>query len=194
MNAASISPYRLNFQAVRKKDGLLYLQWDGPDNGPTPDTFDNSLRQATGSSKIALEAVHASMPTAQAYLEARRKQFLWSGTVLEFGQEFLADEGEPWQCRLPWRCYENAYNLAEGSGGRVHYVEGICLSPFGGMLHAWGVCDGKVLDYTWPAPHFNRYFGVVFDIEFLKEQGLHGGVFCRWDPVLKYLSAKKAPR
>jgi len=177
-----------------QREGGWWLRWLEKNDCPTPHQLARSLRDARGQSKRAVTIVQKQMHSAHSYLEENRARYLWSDLVLEHGQEFPVSDRRT-RIRKHWKCFENSAALARSSNGGLLYAEGLCVAPFGGgMLHAWNIEGGKVIDSTWPMPQLNRYFGIVFEIEFLDAIGfVHGGIFARWDPVKRYM-IKGPPR
>ena len=177
------------FQAIRSPEDVLTLVWDNYPDNPGMYEIEQAFKLARGMGRRTMDHVVRSLPSPRKYLHEHPTEFTWAPLVLEFGKEYRARESPtPWKMLKYGQCYENAVQVARESGGRIRYVEGLCIAPFAVMLHGWNVKDGLVIDRTWPMAHFNRYFGVTFSLAFLDRVGLpNGGVFCRWDPARDYL-------
>ena len=75
---------------------------------------------------------------------------------------------KPYQRGSLRRCFDNAYQSALRSAGRLRYVEGLAVSGETPVHHAWCVDDaGRVIDRTWDPPAI-AYFGVVVPLARVK--------------------------
>lgn len=110
---------------------------------------------------------------------------------IEFGDESLEN------------CYGMAYQ-ASSYWPAMQYAEGLCWrfpDDIGRppLWHVWNIhpISGGVYDLTWPMSHWNEYFGIVFDLQWVKENcKMECGIFhpANWpyneDPVRHYLQSR----
>lgn len=90
-------------------------------------------------------------------------------------------------------CFKNAFYLADYNPD-LQYVEGYATFSNIGLpvLHAWCVKDGKVYDPTWK--NGNEYFGVVFDLSYVRKTILarkRFGVIDNFEHQFPLLSGKE---
>jgi hypothetical protein len=136
----------------------------------TPQEVESQFNSFTAEESALFERICANLPSGRDYMETRLQQYGWTAEMFNKAREF---QPQPLPSPVPyferpWWCYENSFQHAEKTG--LLYVEGIGISPNGPMVHAWNSTDGTdVLDYTWPQQHLNRYFGIIYDVAWIKE-------------------------
>ncbi len=183
---------RISFRASRERDGLWLRFSRGTEIDGDPKVvigIAESLQKPQGEmERLALASVLGKMPSAyQALSWERGRGQSWVSLLLKHGRNFEAGNlpqeefvrGFKEEDLHSWCCFYNTASMARKYG--LQYAEGFAVSPSGPMLHAWNVQAGKAIDYTWPATHLNRYFGMIFDLDWLDQIGCpDGGVFYYW--------------
>ncbi len=153
--------------------------WLGSENFHTaPGVIDEFYASLQGEERELFERICNGLPCAKAYMEEHSNEYGWTKEMLAEAKVYIpAKLPRPVPYfEKPWCCYENSFQYAEEKG--LRYVEGIAINPTGVQLHAWNSTDGvDVLDYTWPFQHVNKYFGIEWDIEWLKKHGYTSGGF-----------------
>jgi hypothetical protein len=101
----------------------------------------------------------------------------WADLLLNYGQNFRTpdcSEHVTFDEFSLGNCFGMAYALC-GAEPAMQYAEGLSWSfpehlhevP---LWHAWNVNPkGGVIDLTWPTSHWNEYFGIIFDLKWVKE-------------------------
>lgn len=183
---------RISFRASRERDGLWLKFSQGTHVDGDPEVviaMAHSLYQPQGEiERLALASVLGKMPSAyEALTWQRGSGHSWVDLLLNHGRNFEAGHlpqeefvrGFQEEDIRPWCCFHNAAKMARKNG--FQYAEGFAVSPSGPMLHAWNIRNGQAIDYTWPVTSHNRYFGMVFDLDWLDQIGCpEGGVFYFW--------------
>lgn len=151
-----------------KSEGFIWAKSTVPFN--TPQQVEQHFNSYTDEERLVFDRICDDLPTGRQYMEIHWQEYGWTEEMLARASEFSAkqlQEPVPYFDR-PWWCFENSYHHAEQKG--LLYVEGIGISPNGPMVHAWNSTDGTdVIDYTWPWQHKNKYFGIVYDLTWMKK-------------------------
>lgn len=151
------------------------VQWIGCENfGPresvTPRAIEQFYDSLCGGQRALFERVCAALPCPKACMEHEFASYGWSREMLDSARLFVPAKLErpvPY-FEKTWSCFENSFHYAEKYG--LLYVEGLAVNPSGIQLHAWNSITGHdVFDYTWPYQHVNKYFGLIFEVEWLKK-------------------------
>lgn len=126
--------------------------------------------------------------------------------LVAYGQVFQTEDfSEGWETNDDaWgKCYVRSLVHARKFPDMLLYAEGLCASFITAspeVMHAWNVTIGKgwVFDSTWPMSHWNQYFGIVFDLDWVKKNCvMECGIFYPeyWPhneaKVREYLSLRK---
>lgn len=151
-----------------KSEGFIWAKSTVPFN--TPQQVEQHFNSYTDEERLVFDRICDDLPTGRQYMEIHWQEYGWTEEMLARASEFSAkqlQEPVPY-FDPPWWCFENSYHHAEQKG--LLYVEGIGISPNGPMVHAWNSTDGTdVIDYTWPWQHKNKYFGIVYDLTWMKK-------------------------
>lgn len=150
------------------------------------------LRNPTKSELNEIEKAQARFPSIQNILsEKNPNSSEWKHNrdiLLRYGKPFpnINDFKNNWPGRNTGQCFSMSFLVAQKNPNFL-YTEGIGIPITGKpMLHAWNICkeDGKVYDFTWPGSHLCRYYGIIFEIEWIRNNCLTKGA------VLHHLSWK----
>lgn len=148
-----------------------------------------SSREAWSAERGVLSSglIPGGLPSAREIVEqlARSGMCPWAVFLLRYGQAYEAPEPpEPDEMFFAGRCYENSHRLAQGA---LRYVEGIVVTPYMPVVHAWNARTGRnarVVDTSLWYGHHCSYWGVEFPFgivhEALVRVGMFG-IFAHWD-------------
>jgi hypothetical protein len=98
--------------------------------------------------------------------------------LLKYGSIFTETAPLPTGVRRRAKnCYANSGRLASRLPDRYFYCEGLAVSEFGPIDHAWCVdSQRRVVEVTWKAPG-HVYFGVVFRQKYLDQPALQSHIW-----------------
>jgi hypothetical protein len=152
-----------------------------------------ATNEAWGAERAALSAAQIcdSLPSAREIVLglAESGKYPWAEFLLRYGQAFEAPEPpEPDEMFFAGRCYENSHRLAQGV---LRYVEGVVVTPYMPVVHAWNTRSGRnarVLDVSLWYGHRCSYWGVELPFglvdEILERVGMFG-IFAHWEHSAK---------
>lgn len=96
-------------------------------------------------------------------------------------EDFLLRFGRAWPApKLPRKltgfkrgrmghCFHNAYALVDAQPHRFRYCEGYAMKIIP-VIHAWVIdVDGNVVDPTWKQQEDSRYFGVIYNFDYVRK-------------------------
>lgn len=153
--------------------------WIGSETGfTTPHDVEKAYDNLDGAGHELFKKVCAGMPTVEDFVRENAIGYGWDERLLGLARTMHAKKlprPVPY-FNPPWTCFENSFKHAQKTG--LLYVEGVAVNPSGVMVQAWNSTDGTdVLDFTWPHQHVNKYFGIVFDVQWmLHHSPIPGGI------------------
>ncbi len=110
-------------------------------------------------------------------LERGRPFMPWADLLLNYGQVFRTPDCSEFITFDEFslgNCYGMAYTECKIEP-MMQYAEGLSWGfpahiNYPPLWHAWNVNPrGAVIDLTWPMSHWNEYLGIVFDLDWVKE-------------------------
>ncbi len=101
----------------------------------------------------------------------------WADLLVNYGQMFRAPDCSSFMkfdefsrgncCGMAYLVHQEIPEMAYAEGLAWAFPAHINSGP---LWHGWNVNPrGSAIDYTWPTSHWNEYFGIVFDLDWVRE-------------------------